>query len=218
MGFYKPCQGRDLGAVETIRGFGKIGEGAAARGQRGKGAIVARKTGAAIADRALQILGADPRIESQRVGNHADIGFGKFLAQAGKHIGIADFGGDVRVDRQLGDFRVNEIHARYRGRVLASPRVDIRKKIPSARIGLADQKKIGIIEIADHRPECDKFGTVAQPEVLAAALAAGAFERGLDFAAGGTRHHRAGKHHEMIGIFVAQRAADGFASGNGVPK
>src|SRR5438874_11321106 len=81
MGFYKPGQSRDLGAVETIRGFGKIGEGAATRGQRGKGAIVARKTGAAIADRALQILGTDPRIESQRVGNHADIGFGKFLAQ-----------------------------------------------------------------------------------------------------------------------------------------
>src|SRR5207302_9942748 len=102
--------------------------------------------------------------------------------------------------------------------VLASPPVDIPKKAPSARPGLADQKKTGIIDIADHRPECDKFGTVTQPEVLAAALAAGAFERGLDFPAGGTGHDRAGKHHEMIGVLVAQRAADGFASGNGIPK
>src|SRR5947207_12533452 len=62
MGFYKPGQSRDLGAVEAMRGFGKIGEGAAARGQRGKGAIVARKARAAVADRPLQVFGADPRI------------------------------------------------------------------------------------------------------------------------------------------------------------
>jgi len=57
----------------------------------------------------------------------------------------------LRVDGQLGDFRVDPIHARNRGRILAGALVDLAQNIAGASIRFADQKKVRIVEIADHR-------------------------------------------------------------------
>src|SRR5205814_10611608 len=103
----------------------------------GKREIVPRKAGTTVADGAFQILGVDPGVESESVGDLADGRLGKLFAKPSERIGVADFRGDVRVDGQLGDFRIDEIHTRYRGGVLASPRLDVGELVSGARIGVA---------------------------------------------------------------------------------
>ncbi len=98
IGFHKTGEGTDLRAVEAFCGHGQIRESTAARGQRGKSAIVAGKAGAAVADRAFKVLRANARIESQGISHDADVGFGKFFAKTRQHIRVADLRCNVRID------------------------------------------------------------------------------------------------------------------------
>src|SRR5262249_1345003 len=97
------CQQLDLRAIEDVGSLGKARGSADARGKSGKSWIVPGEARAAVTDGTLEILRPDPGIQAEGIGDDVDVGFGKLFAEPGEHVGVADFGGDVGVDSELGN-------------------------------------------------------------------------------------------------------------------
>jgi hypothetical protein len=70
-----------------------------------------------------------------------------------------------------------QIHAREAGNVVADLAVERLERVARAAVGLADQDEIRIKEIADHAPQRDEFGVVAESEILAGSAPAGQLQR-----------------------------------------
>src|SRR5215470_10300576 len=110
------------------------------------------------------------------------------LAKTRQHVSVADLCRYVSVDGKFCNFSIDEIHARVRGRILARSPVNVRQQVPCPLIALANQQKVRIIEIANHRSQRDELRVVAKPEIDSAALTAGALKRSFDFATSRPRH------------------------------
>lgn len=68
----------------------------------------------------------------------------------------------------------------------------------------------------DDTPQSDEFWTVAQPEILTAALVRVLLEQHLDLVLGHTWQHGAGQDHEVITVLGPQRLTDLLASSQDV--
>ena len=167
-------KGFDLRTVKEISSFGESGGGTDPGGKGGQCAIIAGKAGPAVTHRALQIFRADAGIESEGISDHIHVCFRQLLAQARKHVGIADFRSDVSIHGELSDLRVDEVHSRDGGRILADAFVDIRQDLAGARVRFPDEQKIRMIEIAYHSAEGDELRAITQAEILPTKLPASA--------------------------------------------
>jgi hypothetical protein len=170
--------------------------------------IVAREAGSAIAHRALQILRTDARVGAQRLGDGIDVGTRQAIADVGQHVGIGDLGRDVGVHRDLGQLGVHEVHALHRRLLLAHLQIDGLQHVAGLGVALADQDRVGVEHVAHDAAKGDELRIVAQAEIGPDLAARRRFEGGLDLAAGGAGHHRAGDDHHVVAVLAAQRLAD----------
>src|SRR5438309_640305 len=159
-------EGFDLRAVKEIGSLGEAGRGADPSCKRGQSAIISGKAGPAVAHCALQIFGADAGIEPEGISNDIHVRFWQLLAEARKHVGIADFSSDISIHGELSDLRIDEVHPCNGGRILADVFVDVCQDLARARVRFPDEQKIRIIEIADHGAESDELRAVTQAEIL----------------------------------------------------
>src|SRR5205807_8082563 len=104
-------EGFDLRPVKEIGSLGEAGRGADPGSERGQSAIISWEAGPAVTHGALQIFRADAGIESEGISNDIHVRFWQFLAEACKHVGIADFRGDISIHGELGDLRIDEVHS-----------------------------------------------------------------------------------------------------------
>ena len=188
--------------------FGKIATHAKLAAQRRERLVVARKARSAIADRALDVFRADARVGADGGRDHIDIRARKMVAHLGEHVGVGDFRRHIGVDGNLGELRIDEVHAANDRVIVARALVDAFEQGARRFIRFADQDEIRAQHVANDGAERDELGVVGEAELGADLAARRLLELSLNFPSRRARHHGRGDDDDVTSGLAAQGMSD----------
>ena len=194
--------------VQAIRGLRQIGRHAECRGDERERHVVAREAGPAVAEAAGEVLPADARVEPNRRRHDVDVSPRQLVTQLRQQVGEGDLGRHERVDRDLGELRILEAHARDRRVRRHDLPIALLEMRARPLIELTDEQEVRIEKVANDAAQGDELRAVAHAEVDARGLARVPFEHRDQAVARRAGQHRAGQHHRVIPRFLGQGLAD----------